>query len=1711
MSEVPDSQAGRVDDDPIKDGLTRRINSSASPSRTINELHAASLRARASTKRLNTILSRAPRIRRITRVALQKAFGVNLEALPGKVPMQEGQVCSLPDLIEASLRLLASEPDDDGVAPCTLDDTSQAALLDALGEWNHAQLDEAQADYWTGLAGDSWLSRQARWREVYSEWLADQALLAHGVLELSDHGVEMVQGILDAPTLAARQQAGGFWGGLQVSPLFWPAKGAVRVLLGGALHIYQDEGRSHQRQVIVLPGLAQVFHEFGSLISLQEQLPRLINRHLEAVWPRLPLSRRHELPDVVSQDAVPLTVQPPQPLTDNALHHSADSVVRVQWENERDCVRQINLVLVFPRDAARGSEGSIIQRLQRVEQERKQWIQPRPDIHAALEQMLEWDRLRRLQHIDFASLDSDLAIKTREAKLLRYEKALSGLLDPTDLNHETSAHSDFQALHRQWQEAFAAAQTLVSDSRLADLEYWKYSPAGQRSRASQLLKACHTALDAEVRLQHQLKLIGPRHLKVGLEALEKKPATADARSTTRWLGVSIGSGHRLLGAWVITTAEAVARPIRQEPVLFYLPGIHGGLQGFNSLEQLSAALDASLKGADGSPLWRSVHRPKRARAMAEVNALATDQPLTVTWSVIEGHALMLAIREQLEGFNQLRVSVEKGEQIFREVSDTFLAKMLLADEAASSLQIPPNDTRDQALANVEVLRLAAAQVKRLPAWMAQAAVAQRRQYGRLQTQALSARQALERGLLHQLPALATFARQALIAQLTADGFYPEVNIDQSMLELPDDVSTHWEGHPQRPAGGSGIKTVVSQQRSQFSLLQLALSNLDAEAPWTRQRLRHARYLEPSWKTRLTPDYLLETISALDLGGQYDHQISQAFYGDGEGSTGLRAVLLRAFRLAARWELFSAVNAGLSARAQSLFDVALSARSVSDLERNGHRVQLCCVRLEALTLPQPRHVAGIVVILDQVDGRCLVYWPEATGHPALTEHLNLARARQALIDLAAEPDICLDIARKIAPGWEAQALGSYPEVLHRVAEPLSWLRVIHGFASNGWPGIARAVRRWFMTWRVQPAKALTEIEAEISEQQAAAPRQWLGITLSNGYHLLAMVAHARVLGVQRQARSESNSREELQAYREWRLGEQVDARRRGLLSYVPGVGLGVKVYEVLLAARRVYQRASPHAVFDLVSSVHMAVVEALMTLSPGILARGSRGLSTATLRQALKQLHRQQRMAHGGDFYLRSSPGARSLKGLDGYSTSTTVDGAIALRGHSKGSYVKGGEQFVVDGAERYAVYRRPGERDLRMKNTKVGGENELVLRIQEPSEWLLGADAPEPTPGPSSGRWRPWDTTEGNTGWSAPQAPPRTGYRDRAVLADHAWQGWGQEVPAEPPQAISESKRLYRMPGPRPYDALLLGNKYYEILPAGAKAPDDLVFVRRSVRMGEGSYDELVHWLSDDLASQPIPFTLGADGLWTPRQPLFVGPLVESVATAFPGLTRSSQYAVAHRLVELADTGNSMTATRLLNIRATLDDWLPPVPRVLGQTDDLLRMLKPLRLEKRASINIATESTGMGFARVDFIVPFRLPPALSGPKGTASTHTKNLTVRKAVRQVLERQGFTVTAVEKRKMGNQYNFICTHPKSSNVYFMMTRWTESSSLNIQSTDVLQLSDTWFRRTLTHSPASKKGLYEPVKQAMKDKRLVKMLVGIQHNRSAGYFTVFMIKVTD
>lgn len=1690
MSTESDTDARPADGDAIRSGLAQRINRTAHPSLLINELHAACARSEMSAKQLTRMLERAPRIPWMIRGALRKAFGVDPDTLLLKVPAQLEGVPRSRELVEASLAVLAGQGTADGQLTCTRDCLAYEELSKVLGDDWPGRIEAANGVYWSGLAPDSWRSRRDRWRELYAQWFADQALLAEGMGELSEHGLAMAHGIAEAPTRQARARAGGFWNDLRVSSLAWP--GGKSLTLAGALHIYRV---GDPRQVVCLPGLARVFYEFDSLGQLQERLPGVLNAQLTVLWQHLPLRRRHE----VGSGSATVT---PVPLLSDALHHSADSLIDNQWQNERDCVLHINLAWLYPNNATRGAHGPALERIQALERLRRRWHWPRPLLPMALEYLGDWDHRRRQGQIEFASLAQDLALNTREAKVRRHEQGLLALLDAQNLDPETAAYRDFVALHQQWLAQRAAALAVMDGHahRLWDVTFWTHKAAGQLSRAGRLLQAREQALGSEAKLQHWLTLLSAQQLQLVQEVLDKPLASARGSSATRVLAVALASGQRLAGALVITTAKALEQPSSQQPALLYVPGSRGGLQGFDSLAEVSAGLDASLRSTDGTAIWQIIPRLERPQALAHIQALAADAPVAVVYTLIEGHALKGAIPAQVRGFHQMEQQLAAGTPVFSELADPALSRGLLADEAADCLQVPPSDARVQALANLQVLRQAAAEARQSPTWLAQATTGQRRRYRRLKTQALHARYALEEGLLARLPTLETFAREALITRLKSVGLHPAVDIDRPLLDMPDDVSTHWEGHPQRPVGESGIKTVVSQAHTRFSLLQLALHGLDSEAPWTLLRLRRARYLEDTWKKTLTPDYLLKMIGELDLGGRYQRLITQTFYGDNGASTGLQSVLLRAFRQGLQFDLFNAIGAGLSEAGQQLFSVALNAKSAADLQQ----VQLRCVRLEGLTLPHPRHIAGVLVIVDQASGRTLVYWPQATTHEALTEYRDVATARQALIDLVQVPQLALTVA----PGWESQALDGYPGGLSRQGEPFNWAAAWEAWKNWSFAGLAQDLHGWFSSWRVFPAKQLDEIEAEINEQRAQAPRGWLGITPTDSHDLLALLAHSRVLSVQRQAHSESNSQEELQAYRAWRLGEQADVRLRGLLSFVPGVGLGVKLYEVLLAARQVHQQATRHSLFELAVSAHQALFEMALTLSPAVGARIGRSGGQVMARQALTHLHRQQWKVAGGRFYLRNALPVRTLKGLDDYRTVATLDNAVPLLGRNQGTYARAGEQLVTDGAEAYAAYRRSGEGVLRLKNPLKPGEDELVLHIQEPRQWLLGADAPAPQPGPSTSRWRPWDNPAPGTGW-APPTPAAQATHARAVLGTHDWQGWGQELSPSVTQELSASRRLYRVSGDRPYDALRLGNKYYELLPGGLNAPDDVVFITRSRPLSHNAHDDLNRWLAGDRSTQPIPFTHGADGLWTPRQPLFDQPLTQALGTAFPGMTQASRRFAAQRLVELADTSRSMTATRLLNIRATLDTWLPPSPGVAGQTDDLLRMLRPVTPMSRTSIYLGFDGVSPGFERVDFLVPFTLDASLRTPGAAITPLTKPYAMQNAVEQVLLRQGFVVETVHKSNSIKLHNFVATHPRSNNVYFFLTRWTDSPSLQMRSSSGMQLSDAWLQAGSRAQWPRQRSVMTRVRAAIAQGRLVKVLAGIQHDANSRTFTVFFVKV--
>jgi len=235
------------------------------------------------------------------------------------------------------------------------------------------------------------------------------------------------------------------------------------------------------------------------------------------------------------------------------------------------------------------------------------------------------------------------------------------------------------------------------------------------------------------------------------------------------------------------------------------------------------------------------------------------------------------------------------------------------------------------------------------------------------------------------------------------------------------------------------------------------------------------------------------------------------------------------------------------------------------------------------------------------------------------------------------------------------------------------------------------------------------------------------------------------------------------------------------------------------------------------------------------------------------------------------------------------------------------------------------------------------------------------------------------------------------------------------------------------------------------------------------------------------------------------------VGDAFPGLTRASNRFVTERLMELADSGRSMTASRMLNVRTTLDDWLPPVPMAAGYTDDLLRMLRPVVRGGRVSVNIGVDGMVPGLERVDFQVPVPLAPSIVNNTQSAIGHARPVAAQNAVRQVLEGQGFAVEPLYKSNSAQLFNFACTHPKSNNLYYVLTRWAESPSIALGSGGVLQLSDAWLRAPSRSTIRHHAALHRPILQALDEGRLVRIIAGIQRVERSNRVTVFFVKLSD
>ncbi len=1725
----------------LAEKLSERLAASERPSLLLNRLQAALVRGLDSQHRLKRLFERAPQIGAVLEQILTEAFGHDPHRLLFTPSLRCGDGQMARTLVQVAMSLLrnpflslvpghavrlslADEPD----SVPRLDPEQVLARLKALGL--SSRIDSALRGYWHQPADDSDVSRRNRLIELHKLLFHDKALLAHGVDELSVAGFNMLMGLLDAPTPEARTLAGGRWARLTVSELLWPGTEQATVALSGSLHLQGTGSAERGRQVVFVPGMAAEFFEFAGHAEMQRRLPERFNAPGNyRLWQLLALQERHQLFPQPDRPALAYRFQPGAALADDALAHSALSRLDTQLASEWAAALLLNTPYMLPEGLVDAGRLTPLQAVEAM-QESRTALTSLPPLGTALAQLLRRDERRRMLEITFGSLAADLPVRLRQGKLRQQERGLLKLLDEQDLGRDTPAYSELLARHERWRQQAADVQGLLQNREgHAQSAFWSTQDKDGHDLPGKLLKGRGQGLLLEAQLQHQLGLINRKELERVLDVLPQTLAQVRTPSETRVAAISLGptnSPWSLTGACIISTRPALADPRLSVSALLFVPGRLGGLQRFMTLDSLSQQLGISLLSPECEGLWPLIARDQRGEARRWVRRLPVGERIPIHYRSIETDALQQGLQQQIQDHLRVCQLIEGGLRPFSEISDASSSLQMLAHELEENLGVPGHDARERALDNVAVLQLGAAQAQGLPGWLAAASRADRQQYARLLAHYQKSAQALELKLERQLPDLDDFARGKIIARLKQDGFYPGLDIDKPLFDLPDSVERVWVGHPERAVGEAGPKSVVSEGRRTYSLLRLALENLDPQSSGSKRRLQHGRVLDPAWRQRLSPDYLIGMISALDLGGHYDSLIQRAFYGvDNPRLEPLRAfdqtLLYRLVRQRARLELCSARQQGLSDWAAEVFERALGAEFAVDLRNERVELELYFVTFAGRAFARARHVGNAVVIHDKLCARALVYLPGAPHEQVLTEHADLAAAQRALVKIEQAPQRLADIAQRLAAGWEAEVIEGYPaeqdpgaarstrlaplrdDRALRVLKPLG----VDSVATLNPTSLFKAVKSWWTSEPEQPVADSVALEKEVKREVAENPEHWLRLKKTQRSDLSLILAHAFVLRAQQRARLLSNSSRQLSQTRELREREQRSAYWLRVLSVVPVVSVVVNVHDTAVALRRFHRSGDPRDAFELFKAAHMALVDVVLTLSPsGRPTWVARGLWPWAL---LKRIGRRQALLHTGATALKKVETAvKPRPVLPGYEVKMIADDAVALHGPTNaGSYVKNGVQFITDGSTHYEVYRPKGENALRLKKTSVQ-DNELVLHIHEPGDYLLRADAPEPVPGPSRAIWhRPWEQ---------PMPPPAARgpvlqwewMSRRPALLSSDWRAWGLSLDSEQVLELSAPRGLYQRQGKIHKSRLLkLGDRYFELLPDGPGIHPDIVFLKRPGPLAARALTDFNHWWSH-LDEQPIPATFDhRTQTWTPRTPLFSVPSEQSLARPLEGMTQASQRRTLNRLIERSDMqGTSVTATRMIALRRLQEAWVTrgvDMPVLFRELDG-----RPIQWRNY----FIGESEGIAdLSRLDFHPPHAIDHRIFNVRGLSRMTDLALNTERAVMTILRRHGFVVTETPKSRSFNSVNLFCSHPRSDRLFFVMLKWTKRRSVELPSSRGApqQLTDAWLRRIVDLRSRSRYRLLQPVRDALEQGRLVKMVAGLQRVPGTDRVVVFFVRV--
>lgn len=1273
--------------------------------------------------------------------------------------------------------------------------------------------------------------------------------------------------------------------------------------------------------------------------------------------------------------------------------------------------------------------------------------------------------------LSFGSLAPELAVALRRKKIERHERNLLALLNEQGSEKETSGYSQYLKHQAALQaNRLNAHQALAGLSdNLTTLEFWTQRHEHTGRERQEEIAWCRTeALYEEADFQLLEGLLDEVDVARLGTVLQASAGLDPDKSETQVLSISIGSDNHafeLAGALVVTTWSAMRNPSARHSSLLYLPGANGGLEKFDSLEALKHRVGLALRGMHGVYLWSYISEGDQQTVGNLLEALPASTPAPLSLKVITGPAIEHSVRRQLASYQQSLLEVAADPH----------ALAVLGQALERNLRVPEHAARDQAFDNIAMARLSLSVIEKEHEWLAKVTPRVREEYV-----ALLARYARSSNILaaklHTLPALLDFARDKLKEQLEKDGL-ADLDIEAPLLDIPDHASaTLISGRfTDRILLYLGLREdiLVSKTRQDYSLLQLALENIDRQSLGSL-RIGQVRVLDKRWEQQLNGLYLVKTISALDILGQYQKLIFQTCYGKpGPAITqteSLAAQLMtRPYRLRAELELMLARLKGLSPTAMALFETALAARDARDLQKNNFDIELRAPVLAYVgAWIHQTYLNAIVLIHDKTSDKTLLYISTFDNGQCLIEQDSLQAAERYLMTLISDPVRFEPWAKKVDPDIDLFALKKV---------------------------IDTTVNRYPQRW-------LTSVRIDLCE---------LALILAH-FYVYRLLDKASLLG--RSKADLDTLRKQEDSARNWgyvRMG----------LSLVPVVQIGVSFYELFQAIGRLYRGGSREQILDNVEVVVLSSLEILISLIPvswGVAKGGA-------LKTSLSSLKRQQLLKANGRAALRQATGGKKsyvMTSFDGYESGISLDGAVALTGAvDQGSYMKNGLQLIPRNGHTHEVYRDVGV--LVLKKT-AKRQIERAVRLDEFGEWQFqsayglagggGRGRPRkrpgsPQPGPSRGNkpatQRPVvRTTEGGNPVSKPL--------DQA-LVDAIFE---QQLRVEPLQEnwiLKGFDQLSRNPGPietyrvvsrfRQFQAIKIGQFYYEVL---LTSDPTLVFVKPPGTLSAWDLIDLRLWIDGPVSEQPLPAYFSSQGKkWFPLDPLFEQGkhLHNAIHKAVPTLTENTSKAIEAWLVARPDpSSGAITGNKLANYWQAQKNW----NRVSAIEVTPLNLLESLNAIKVTAEHISIRQIKPvlfgELEGIDFRLDAGRAASFTGTEWKGlTTHGKNTRARMVVQEKLTELGFVHESLEGVSSSGATNALLARlPGRETIYCIVIRHARYTTMRLYGKDHLVLSNGWIERLLKQYPAKDYPLVGDLAVAYSDNKIVRVLAGVQPRKADG-----------